>query len=225
MFMIVLYYITTLAAFFVSLLSFRNRAAKSLRLLSCYLGCNVLLEFYMLALMRKNVTLSIFIMNICNLLEFAILGIFFYHILSFIKLRRFVINFLIGYLIFWLVFVFCNNGMSLWKPFPLTAGSSMAVISAVVYYYQLITSRKIIKLQTHPEFWIATGIILNYSFLIPFSAMHDFIFSRYFQGAATLFIFLRILPVIMYSLFIYAYICSFNQNKCLQQSSQEVLCA
>ena len=209
-----LYIIFIGLAFISSLISFRLDYSIHLKIFSVLLGLtlvNELLAVYGLVLVNLKTNLPIY--NIFILIEFWVFGWFFYQIISNKKVKLFIKIFLILFPIFWIVAVFYLFGFNSWNSYVIITGSAFTIFLSAFYYYELFTSQKLLMLTRLPEFWIATGLIIFYSGNLPFTGMLNYLSINYRDLAIQLLTVLRILIIIMYSIFTYAFLCPIITRK------------
>ena len=209
-----LYIIFIGLAFISSLISFRLDYSIHLKIFSVLLGLtlvNELLAVYGLVLVNLKTNLPIY--NIFILIEFWVFGWFFYQIISNKKVKLFIKIFLILFPIFWIVAVFYLFGFNSWNSYVIITGSAFTIFLSAFYYYELFTSQKLLMLTRLTEFWIATGLIIFYSGNLPFTGMLNYLSINYRDLAIQLLTVLRILIIIMYSIFTYAFLCPIITRK------------
>ena len=112
---------------------------------------------------------------------------------------------------FWFYSVFFVFGLHNWNSHIIVIGSLFTVAISAAYYYQLFTHKTLIKVQRHPEFWIATGMILFYACSLSYVGVLNYLIKNYTVLATELLVVLQVLVSIMYLIFLYAYICQINQ--------------
>jgi hypothetical protein len=118
-----------------------------------------------------------------------------------------VLVFLFIFPLAWLITTFFVFGFTHWNSYMAVGESFFVVCFSGVYYYQLFTSENLVKLLTHPEFWIATAMILFYTCNLPYLGMLDYLLKNYTALSKVLLNVLQVLNIIMYSLFSYAFLC------------------
>lgn len=207
-------YISSIAvAFGCSLVGFRLHPTH-LKLLSVILGFDLFGELaglYLYSIIKTNLPAY----NVILLGEFVAYAYFFYIIAKLRWLKKLTITLMIVFPIFWFVAVFILFGFKSWNSYVYTAGSLFVLLFAIGYYYELITNAEVKRLSNNSEFWIVTGLIIFYTGNLPFLGMYNFLIVNYKDLAANLGTVLRILNIIMYSLFAYAYLCRINTEKLL----------
>ncbi len=106
-------------------------------------------------------------------------------------------------------------GITKWNSYVVIAGSFFIICFSAAYYYQVFTQDELARLDNSPEFWIATGLIIFYACNLPYMGMLNFLVKNYLGLAIKFLSILKILNVIMYSIFIYAFLCRIIIKKSL----------
>ena len=152
---------------------------------------------------RSNVPLY----NTFMLVEFWVYAFYFRWIILSTAIRKIINFFLLLFPIFWAIVVFGAFGIDKWNSYVAIIGSFFTICFSVSYYYQLFTQKDLVRLDITPEFWIATGLIIFYACNLPYVGMLNFLVKNYLLLARQLLTVLGILNIIMYSIFIYAFVC------------------
>lgn len=200
-------------AFFTSLLSFKFDYPYHLKVFSVILGFTFLNEtgswFITAVLGKKNVSWY----NIFMGIEFCLYAWYFRLIIVGKTLRRFITALSILFIVFWFYAVFRIFRLSVWNSYVAIAGSTFVICLCILYGYQLFTNKMLVWLKNHAEFWICVGLFIFYSCNLPFLGMLNFLNTKYPDMARNLLNVLQSLHILMYSLFIYAFICLIPSKK------------
>lgn len=203
-----IYLATILIAFLSSLICFRLDFGFHFKVFSCLLGLTLIVEIGGVIIGRVlHHTNNFWIYNAFTLPEFWVYGYFYYQLITVRILRRIIFLFLLIFPIFWGITVFFLFGFNIWNSYVLIAGSFFSVLFAVMYYYQVVTARKIQSLRNLPEFWIATGMLVFYLAALPYFGALNFLISYSRQAATSLLTVLKVLDTLMYALFTYGFLC------------------
>ena len=198
--------------FLVSLISFRRHFPVHLRFFSVLLGITFLVEFFCVFLFKRlGMSSNHPVYNIFMLFEFSAYGVYYLYILTIPWARTLIKGFLVAFPLFWVYSVFFVFGLDNWNSHIIVTGSIFTVAISAAYYYQLFTGPTLVKLQTHPEFWIATGMILFYACILSYVGVLNYLIQHYSDLAGKLLVVLHVLVSVMYSIFLYAYICQIRQ--------------
>lgn len=84
---------------------------------------------------------------------------------------------------------------------------------ALIYCYEKLTSEETTSLFSEGEFWIAIGLIVYYTCVVPYMGMFHYLTENYEQLAVKLKKLNLITNIIMYCLFAYAFICTTIKTK------------
>jgi hypothetical protein len=202
-----LYFIVLSIAFLSGLYQFR-RLSRSLKLLTVLLGLTCLVECFAVLLFRKlHLKTNVPIYNCFMLVEFIFYGMYFKWITESKWLRNTIVILLIFFSIFWIFSTFYIFTIQQWNSYFSVAESIFVVCLAAKYYQQLLTSKILVSLKSHPEFWIATGMILFYSCDFPYLGMLNYLVKNFYHLSQKLLYVLDLLNIIMYTLFSYAFLC------------------
>jgi len=180
-FMINYIYITIIGlSFIASLASFRLAFPYHLKLFSVLLGCTFLVEVTAVRMYKTHHS-NVPLYNIFMLVEFCTYAYYYKCIAQPRWLKKMVDYFLVGFPLFWGVVVFFVFGIGKWNSYVVIAGSLFTIFFSAAYYYQLFTQDVLVRLESSPEFWIATGLIIFYTFNLPFMGMLNFLVKNYLE--------------------------------------------
>lgn len=199
-------------AFLSSLISFRLGYPWHLRLFSLLLGLTFIVEGVAVTMMKARVN-NVGVYNTFMLVEFWAYAYYYSLIIKIRSAQKVIRWFLWLFPIFWVLAVFVLFGWKKWNSYVVVAGSLFVIYFSAVYYYQLFTQPTLVRLSRTPEFWISTGLILFYSCNLPYIGMLNFLVTNYLLLARRLMDALDILNIVMYSIFIYAYLCKISIKK------------
>jgi hypothetical protein len=202
-------------AFFASLFgSARFHLPRHLRIFSILLGCTLLTEvFSVYGVKFFHLKSNVPYYNFFMLAEFWTYAFFYSLIIRIPWMKKVIIGFLWGFPLFWLIVVFFVFGLRTWNSYLFIVGGVFTVCFSFSFYYQLFTNPEDVDLKTCPEFWIATGLIIFYTCNLPYIGMLNFLVKNYLSLAKTFLVVLKILNILMYSLFTYAFLCRIPTKK------------
>jgi hypothetical protein len=201
------YLIVLLISFLCSLVSFRLHYPFYLKIFSIFLGITVITEIianFLLPLF--NISSNYPVYNIFILIQFLFL-LFYFRLLiksHFFKKVIFLLVFL--YPVFWIITSLALYNLDHWNSYALMVGDLIIIIFTSRWLFEFFTGNELISLSKHSEFWIAIGILLYSSCELPITGMVNFLVKD-IDLARRLFTILQILNIIMYLIFIYAYLC------------------
>jgi hypothetical protein len=202
------YIIILSISFLSSLISFKLHYPFHLKLFSILLGITLLVEYFAsfgLHFLKTKSNIPLY--NAFMLVEFEVYAWYFLQIIRFPLIKKVIAAFLILFPLFWVTTVFFIFGIEHWNSYLVIAGSAFTVFLSGIFYYQLFTASELTKLTKSPEFWIATGLIVFYTCNLPFLGMFNFLTRNYETLAYKLEDVLQLLDAVMYSTFIYAFLC------------------
>lgn len=202
-------------AFLSSLVSFRLDYPFHLKLFSIIIGAAFLTEILAVFVTKTfHFKTNLPVYNIFILLEFWGYGFYFYKITSRTAIKKLIQFYLYLFPVFWMFTTFFYFKLGIWNSYSIIIGSFFTICFSVGYYYQFFTSHSLINIQLrkHAEFWIATGLILFYSCQLPYVGMLNFLMTNYPGLATGLLPLLQIFNILMYSIFIYAFLCRIEKS-------------
>lgn len=95
----------------------------------------------------------------------------------------------------------------------ISAMSVIFTLYCLYYYYLLLKDENFIEIKTHPEFWWVTGVLFFY-FGSTMSNIFDGLFAVKLIGFVALkFLIYILLNLILYSFWLYSFICRMKQQK------------
>jgi hypothetical protein len=203
-------YISIVAlAFLSSLISFKLDYPIHIKIFSILLGITlineILANFFLKSIHLKS---NNPIYNVFMLIEFWIYGLYYRYIIINKIIKIIITFFLFLFPAFWVITIFyLFNGLIYWNSYLIIVGFSATVIWSLLYCYQLFTSVQLVKFRKQSEFWIALGLIIFYTCNLPYLGMYNFLATNYSALAEQLKKVLQPTDCLMYSLFIYAYLC------------------
>ena len=88
-------------------------------------------------------------------------------------------------------------------------GCSLIVVLSIYYFYELFQAPRAINLTREPAFWIVIGLLFFYSSTLPVLGIVNYYPEVYVSGEPIL----MILNILLYSLFIIAFLCRIRYRK------------
>jgi hypothetical protein len=202
-----IYIVTVVISFLCSLISFRLHYPFHLILFSVFLGVTALTEIianFFLTPFHLESNFPVY--NLFILVEYPLLAFYFKQILRTVRIRKLINLFLIFYPLFWAsIFLFVYT-LNQWNTYCVMAGDLFIIVFAVRYLYELFTSDSLISFRRHSEFWIAVALILYSCCELPIMGILNFLETDQ-DTTRKLLTILQVLNIIMYLIFIYAFIC------------------
>ncbi|MGN8056979.1 hypothetical protein ACTJKN_11930 [Pedobacter sp. 22163] len=181
------------------------------KVITCYLGIALVTEEAAAYLAMRGIH-NLWLFNIYIAFEIsAILYGLYYCIKKYTKPKSI---FIIGLGIIALTYIFFLTT----KPFTDLNTITISVMSVIFtfyclyYYYLLLKDENFIEIKTHPEFWWVTGVLFYY-FGSTTANIFDGLFTVKFMGFALKFLIYILLNLILYSFWLYSFICRMKQQK------------
>jgi hypothetical protein len=209
-----IYLIVVGLTFLCSLVSFRLHNPFHLRLFSFFLGITVLAELIANFFLKPFHLASNFpVYNVFMLIEYPILAFYFKQIVISKSTKRIIWFFITLYPLFWILMFLFVYKLSEWCSYGIMFGDFFLIIFSVRYLYELFTSERLVSFGKHAEFWIAVGIIFYSCCELPITGILNFLTRDWrsnYNTILNLFSILQVLNIVMYSIFIYAFLCRVN---------------
>lgn len=210
-----IYFIIVTIAFICSLLSFRLHMGLHMKVLSIVLGITILHEYFSRFINGPvlHVHYNTHLYNIFALVEYTGYSCY-YLALAKSKWEKNIIKaFLVLFPVVWYILVIKVFGLLWWNGYIQVIGSLFIAYQSMYYYCRVLLSDEVIHLNKTPEFWIATGMIFFYSCNLPYFGALNYLMLNHMELAVQLISVLRVLNIVMYSLFIYAFLCQYSLYK------------
>ena len=204
-----LYIVILNICFGCSLISFKLHFPLHMRLFALLLGLTVVTEFMaQMWLHYFHFKTNYAVYDIYMLLEYGVYSFFFRMIIQRWWMRQVIFGFMVVLPIFWIITTFFVFGFSRnWNSYMVLFGDAFSIAMAVGYFYEVIVSDQLIDIKHTPEFWISVGILIFSCCEIPVTGILNFLESQYTPLVLWLLTALQILNILMYGIFIYAYLC------------------
>jgi hypothetical protein len=202
-----------LSAFLVSLISFRTGFSRPIRFFSIILLFSLAVELtgfiYSRILHRHNAH----IYNLNFLIIFPLYGFFYSQFFPLYKMKRRILVFTVIYFLFALVNIIFIQRLYTWNSYSLIAGSLLNIYLSISYFQDLLPKTELIKLQSDPVFWISAGVLIFYLAEMPYISLLNYLNNNFLALSKQLLVILKILNMLMYSLFIIAFLWRKNLQK------------
>lgn len=151
--------------------------------------------------------------NFFILVEFMFYAYFFKQIVRNIYLLKVINLFLLMFPVLWYIFSFYSFNILQWSSYAFVFGGTFIIFFALIYCYEKLTSDETTSLFNEGEFWIAIGLIVYYTCVVPYMGMFHYLTENYEKLAVKLKSLNLITNIIMYLLFAYAFLCKTIKTK------------
>jgi hypothetical protein len=194
--------------FLSSLISFRLDFPLYLKLLSALIGvCWVTECFSILVMPQLKLGNNMPMYNVYLLIETMGYGIYFYLLLKTPWIKRGIALFSMLFPLAWFYTTFYVFGFTHWNSYGLIMETCFVVAMCITYLYEIFTAEDMISLHNSPEFWIAAGLLIFFACTLPFCGMLNFLDIHEFTLALKFLEEFQILNILLYTIFIYAFLC------------------
>ena len=208
-----IYIVVLVISFLCSLVSFRLHYTFHLKLFSILLGITVLTELcasYLPDLLTTKTNYPAY--NIFILIQGIMYAFYFRLINTSSKIKMIINLFLLLFILSWFITTIFYLGLNVWNSYLVMTGDLFIVCLCGLNLYRLFTSEDVLNLWHYTEFWIAAGSVIYFSCELPITGMLNFMSKNYESQALVLREVLQLLNIIMYSIFIYAFLCPLIQT-------------
>lgn len=208
-----LYILVLCTCFVCSLVSFRLHYAWHLRLFSVLIGISVLTEwlaFYGPGIFNMNSNYLFY--NVFLLLQYIVYAFFFRVALPAGKIKNSIPPFIVAFGIFWLLTSFTVFGLQAWNSYVVIVGDVFTILAACHYFYTIFTADTLLNFSTSAEFWITAGLFIYCSCELPVTGMLNYLAYHHEELTLDLYAVLQWLNILMYSIFLYAFLCPLKIN-------------
>lgn len=203
-----IYFCFLLISFLCSLISFRLHYPFNLKMFALFLGLTLITEIcavFLLKFFHLHSNKGIY--NTYMLIEYTFYAYFFKSILSSGRARAVSALLILLFPFLWFITTFLIFSFLTWNSYMLMLGDLFNIIMCVVYFYQIFTSETLIDLRKSAEFWICAGTFMYSCCEIPITGILNYLGNNYPSSVRSFEHILQILNMVMYSTFIYAYLC------------------
>lgn len=145
--------------------------------------------------------------NFFILVEFMFYAYFLKQIVKNTYVLKAINLFLFIFPVLWYIFSFYCFNILQWSSYSFVFGGTIIIFFALIYCYEKLTSNETTSLLSEGEFWVAIGLIVYYTCVVPYMGMFHYLTANYEQLAVKLKKLNLITNIIMYLLFAYAFLC------------------
>ena len=108
-----------------------------------------------------------------------------------------------------------NHGYLRFQTLAITIESVLFVFICLIYFYLLIKQKKPINLKIHPQFWWVAAVLFYYFGSTIYNLFIHFLYKDFPKSYAILIYIMLCLNLLLYSIWIYSFICNSRQRKLL----------
>jgi hypothetical protein len=205
-----IYLIVLTTSFLCSLLSFKLQYSHYLKFFSLFLGATVIVELgikFIFYKFYKNSNYPVY--NCFFLVQLFSMGYYFGLLIKSSLFKKTITSLVFFYALFWLyTSFFFYKTLDVWNAYAAMLGDLMIIIITSRYLFELFTGSELTSLKKHSAFWIAVGIMFFYSCELPINGILNYLINhnKYILAKKAVKI-LLLLNILMYLIFIYAYLC------------------
>jgi len=148
-----------------------------------------------------------------NLVPFEFYLVIIYFIIKGPRVKKVLLNVLIGFPIIWLINLLFIQGLYSFQSYTYALGCLLIVSFSMYYFFELFQRPTSFKLVLEPAFWITTGLLFYYCCIFPMAGFLNLVRDlsdrtiTIFQSVAV------VISVFLYSLFTIAFLCLMKIKK------------
>ncbi|MEO6314656.1 MAG: hypothetical protein ABIU63_15680 [Chitinophagaceae bacterium] len=193
---------------------FKENRKIPLVLFPVFLIISFIGEYYGFQSSAKNQNNTLFY-NLFSLFDFVFYLFFFFLIAKNRKIRNTIASVTVVYTAISLVNIFFYQGRDGFHSYTYVLGCILVVVNAILYFYFLFRMPETINLLRNPFFWIAAGLMFYYACTFSLFGLTNFIIQNgYYNNILTTIS--DFLNILLYSLYIIAFLCRTNLRNSLQ---------
>jgi len=193
----------------VGLISLKNKLSLPLKFFLGFLCYTLANE-----LVAKNIHGSNhWLYNIYNYIRFLLLSLIYLQLLVTPALKKIIIGFLISLPVWFVISFYSVGGFYRLHTPTILAGATAFVFMSTCYLYELLRYPEEKSLLLKPFFWISTGLLFYFLGNLPYLGSINYLVKKDMALAMKLYYITYILNVVMYTLFVVAFISTWNRRK------------
>lgn len=210
-----IYLIPLLLSATFSLKSFRLKWPRPYTFFSVFLCFTLLVEvfaiswkWYLFKTGFWNYSRSnLWIYNAFTVIRGLFLLVFYYQVLTSVILKKMIRVSII-------IFIFGGglNYFFIQSPhhinnYTIVIANGLTIFLSLAFFRQLLKDKNIIKLSTHPLFWISLGNFIYYSGTLPFFILFDYLLREHLPMALSYLYINDALNIVLYSFYLISFLC------------------
>jgi hypothetical protein len=156
---------------------------------------------------------NLWIYNGFTIIRMLFYSWFFYLILSNLKIKRILLAVtVLSFVLTVLNYTFIQTPYTV-NNYSIVLANGLVIVLTLRFFHELLTDSQILKLQHHPGVWIALGSLLYYAGSLPFFIFFSYLLKHQYLLAQSYLNINDALNIIMYSLFLIAFLCNPHPKK------------
>ncbi|WP_430413151.1 hypothetical protein [Kordia sp.] len=118
---------------------------------------------YSAYLLYQNRANNMYLLHIYTVLEYAFWSLFYYQLFKKQIVKRIIIILLVIFILFSITNTLCWQSLEMYNSFSRSLEGAFLLCFGIAWYYKVFVNGKIVKLETHPVFWINAGVLVYFS--------------------------------------------------------------
>lgn len=196
-----------------SLRSFRLKWPKALKVFSCFLITTAVVEAFAIAWKWElyktghwRLT-NLWIYNAFLPVRHLFYLWFFYETITSAIVKKMTLLSALPVFIFGVINYFFIQGPHAVSTYTIIIENIITIVLVLVFFYQVLRNKNIIRLSASAEIWICLGTFIYYSGTLPFFMLFNYLLTRHLNIASSYLYINDALNVIMYLFFLIAFLC------------------
>lgn len=182
------------------------------KVITCYLAIALVTEEIAAYLAIRGIH-NLWLFNIYIIFEISTILYGLYHCIRRYTNPKSIFIIGLGIIVLTYIFFLITQPFTNLNTITISVMSVIFTLYCLYYYYLLLKDENFIEIKTHAEFWWVTGVLFFY-FGSTMSNIFDGLFKVRLMGFITLkFLIYILLNVILYSFWLYSFICRMKQQK------------
>ncbi|WP_046757244.1 hypothetical protein [Kordia jejudonensis] len=136
---------------------------------------------YLIYLEKEN---NMYLLHMYTVLEYALWSVFYYQLFENKVVKKVIVSMLIIFVIFSVTNTIYWQSLTTFNSYSRSVEGAFLLCFAIAWFYKVFVDRTIVRLETHPVFWINAGVLVYFSgsfllfisnnFLVHISRQHFF---------------------------------------------------
>lgn len=118
---------------------------------------------YSAYILYQNRTNNMYLLHIYTVLEYALWSIFYYQLFEKKVAKKIIVSMLLLFVIFSITNTIYWQSLEMFNSYSRSVESAFLLCFAIAWFYKVFVDSKIIKLESHPVFWINSGVLVYFS--------------------------------------------------------------
>lgn len=118
---------------------------------------------YSAYLLYKSKTNNMYLLHIYTVLEYAFWSLFYYQLFERRIVKRIILSLLIIFILFAIINTMNWQSLEMYNSYSRSVEGAFLLCFGIAWFYKVFVNGKIVKLETHPVFWVNAGVLVYFS--------------------------------------------------------------